>query len=110
MTGPISMTPIGIVRGGRTAIEADFWGAVRAEIVLDDSVLRPEATLGLEAFSHVEVAFHFHRVTEAEIERGARHPRGRSDWPRVGVLAQRAKGRANRLGLTICRLVRVEGL
>ena len=52
----------------------------------------------------------FDRVGEAEIERGARHPRGRTDWPKVGILAQRAKNRPNRIGITICRLVSVNGL
>ena len=33
----------------------------------------------------------------------------RTDWPRVGVFAQRGKGRPNRLGATICRIVSVEG-
>jgi tRNA (Thr-GGU) A37 N-methylase len=32
------------------------------------------------------------------------------DWPLVGILAQRAKMRPNRLGVTSCRLVGVEGL
>lgn len=40
---------------------------------------------------------------------GARHPRGNLDWPAVGIFAQRAKSRPNRLGSTICRVARVEG-
>ena len=43
------------------------------------------------------------------METGARHPRNRLDWPLVGILAQRARRRPNRLGLSTCRLVRVEG-
>jgi len=31
---------------------------------------------------------------------GARHPRNNPAWPRVGIFAQRAKNRPNRLGLT----------
>ena len=42
-------------------------------------------------------------------ERGARHPRGNQAWPRVGIFAQRAKDRPNRLGLTTVEIVRVEG-
>jgi tRNA (Thr-GGU) A37 N-methylase len=49
-------------------------------------------------------------VGEGEIERGARHPRGRKDWPKVGILAQRAKNRPNRIGITTCRLLSVSGL
>ena len=39
--------------------------------------------------------------------RGTRHPRGRTDWPSVGILAQRAKDRPNRIGVTVCRVVGV---
>ena len=51
--------------------------------------------------------FVFDRVTDAEIEFGARHPRGRMDWPLVGIFAQRGKNRPNRLGVSVCRLVSI---
>ena len=41
---------------------------------------------------------------------GARHPRGRADWPKVGIFAQRGKNRPNRLGVCVCRVVGVDGL
>lgn len=44
------------------------------------------------------------------VERGARHPRGRQDWPLTGVFAQRNKDRPNRIGVTICAVVSVEGM
>jgi tRNA (Thr-GGU) A37 N-methylase len=40
---------------------------------------------------------------------GARHPRGRTDWPLVGIFAQRGKARPNRIGVTTCELVGVDG-
>src|SRR5262249_40455092 len=64
---------------------------------------------GLEAFSHLEVVYCFHAVPLDRVETGARHPRGRSDWPLVGIFAQRGKARPNRLGVSRCNLVRVEG-
>ena len=48
----------------------------------------------------------FDRVAESSIERGARHPRGNSRWPRVGIFAQRAKDRPNRLGSTVVEIVK----
>jgi len=54
--------------------------------------------------------FQFHLVSEADIEVGARRPRGNPDWPAVGMFAQRAKMRPNRLGVSACELVRVDGL
>ena len=34
---------------------------------------------------------------------------GNPDWPEVGVFAQRAKDRPNRIGLTTCEVVEVRG-
>ncbi|MGG5810653.1 SAM-dependent methyltransferase [Falsiroseomonas sp. CW058] len=105
-----AIAPIGHVRGGRAAPVDDAWDGVEAEIVLDPAMLGAEATLGLDAFSHVTVVFVFDRIDPAGVERGARHPRGRRDWPRVGILAQRGSPRPNRLGVTTCRLLGVAGM
>ena len=64
---------------------------------------------GLEDFSHVEVIFVFDQVDADRINLTARHPRNNTDWPLVGIFAQRAKGRPNRLGLTTCEIVAVSG-
>ena len=40
----------------------------------------------------------------------ARHPRDRADWPLVGIFAQRAKDRPNRIGITTCKIERIDGL
>jgi tRNA (Thr-GGU) A37 N-methylase len=104
------LAPIGAVRGGRTEPLDDGWDAVRARIELDPAQFAADATEGLAAFSHIEVVFLFDRVDTSEIETGARHPRGRKDWPAVGIFAQRGKGRPNRIGVTICALEAVEGL
>ena len=105
-----AIEPIGHVRGGRDQAIDDNWGRSRARIELDPARFTPDALAGLADFSHLEVIFLFDRVTEAEIEYGARHPRGRQDWPLVGIFAQRGKNRPNRLGLCTCKIVRVEGL
>lgn len=96
--------PIGRVVGGRGEIEDDDWASVTARIELDLSVVDAEATLGLDAFSHIEVVFVFDQVDPDGVCRGARHPRGRTDWPLVGILGQRAKDRPNRIGLTTCEV------
>jgi tRNA (adenine37-N6)-methyltransferase len=106
----LDIEPLGVVVGGRSDAVDDRWGAVEAVIELDGARLGPDATAGLEGFSHLEVVFYFDQVAEAEITWGARHPRGRADWPEVGILAQRAKGRPNRIGVTVCELVAVDGL
>ena len=105
----IDIIPIGIVRGGRTEARDDAWGEVEAEIVLDPVRVKPEATLGLSEYSHIVVLFHMHRVPEAGVETGARHPRERADWPKVGIFAQPARSRPNRIGVTTVELVSVDG-
>ena len=110
MHGKVVLQPIGFVRGGRAQASDDSWDAVEAVIALDAARFGPEALAGLSDFSHIEVVFHFDQVPEAEISSGARHPRGRTDWPKVGIFAQRGKGRPNRIGVTVCRLLAVEGL
>lgn len=101
---------IGQVIGGRDEVRDDDWGASRARIQLDGGTFTPEALAGLADFSHVEVVFVFDRVPPEKIERGARHPRGRLDWPLVGIFAQRGKNRPNRIGITVCRIIAVDGL
>lgn len=104
----IAVKPIGVVRSPRKDLSDDFWGAVEAEIVLDDG-FGPDALYGLGDFSHVEVLFFMNQVDPAKVETGARHPRGRKDWPLVGIFAQRGKARPNRIGLTRATIVSVNG-
>ena len=106
----VTLTPIGHVDGGRAEAIDDDWGASRASIRLDPARFTDEALLGLDAFSHAEVVFLFDQVTDDQITTTARHPRGNPDWPRVGIFAQRGRNRPNRLGVTICRIVAVDGL
>jgi tRNA (Thr-GGU) A37 N-methylase len=107
---PIVLTPIGRVSSARTEPVDDAWDSVESKVTLDPACFGPDATLGLDTFSHVEIVYHFDRVLDDEIQTGARHPRGRTDWPKIGILAQRGKGRPNRIGVTVCRLLSVHGL
>jgi tRNA (adenine37-N6)-methyltransferase len=104
----IELVPVGVVEGGRTDPTDDDWGAVEATIVLDER-FPPDALQGLDEFSHVEVVFVFHLVDAGTVNVGARHPRGRTDWPAVGIFAQRAKARPNRIGITTCEVLGVDG-
>lgn len=105
-----ALTAIGVVDSPRTEPLDDDWGEVVSSIRLDPEQFGPEVLAGLSDFSHVEVIFVFDRVDEEKINLGARHPRNRDDWPLVGIFAQRAKGRPNRLGVTTCELVSADGL
>lgn len=107
---PITVQPIGWVRSSRAEAIDDQWDSVTARIELDPARFTPDALAGLADFSHVEVIFVFDQVADSEIVTSARHPRGNTAWPKVGIFAQRGKNRPNRLGLTVCEVLRVEGL
>jgi len=106
----IVVKPIGIVRSPIKEVADDCWGGVLATIELDPQLFGPECTLGLDQYSHVEVVFVLDKISQDEIEKGARHPRGRTDWPKMGIFAQRSKDRPNRIGVTVCKLESVDGL
>ena len=116
MSGAVSLVPIGRVVGGRETLEDDAWGGVEATIVLADHV--PDGALeGLGEFSHLEVIVVLDQAVDPSPAESSRRPRGRSDLPQVGVLAQRHKDRIGRIGLSRCeilvvnhRSVRVRGL
>ena len=85
----LTMKAVGRVEGGRNEAIDDNWGASRAHIALDPAQFDATALAGLDGFSHAEIVYVFDRVTDDEIVKTARHPRGRTDWPKIGIFAQR---------------------
>lgn len=106
----IRLTPVAHVRGGRSEASDDHWGDVQALIEIDAEQFTPAALAGLESFSHLLVVYRFHKADPAKIELTDRHPRNNPAWPRVGIFAQRGKNRPNRLGVSLCRILAVDGL
>jgi len=105
----VTLRPVGTVVSTRRDPVDDGWDAVDASIVLSPP-FGPEALAGLDQFSHLEVVYLFDRVDPAAVHTGSRRPRANPAWPEVGIFAQRAKDRPNRLGTTVCRLVAVRGV
>ncbi|PFL18864.1 tRNA (N6-threonylcarbamoyladenosine(37)-N6)-methyltransferase TrmO [Bacillus cereus] len=103
-----SVQPIAFVHNERKEIKDDEWGDVRSCITLTD-MYTEESIQGIEDFSHIEVIFYFHKVTDEQIQYFARHPRNNSNYPKVGILAQRGKNRPNRIGATIVKVIRRDG-
>jgi tRNA (adenine37-N6)-methyltransferase len=102
------ITPIGYVHDARTDRRDDGWDREHSTIRLADRFTE-ESLAGLDEFSHIEVVFRFHGLSDDDVTTDARHPRGNTDWPRVGIFAQRASRRPNRLAVTVCHLVAVQG-
>ena len=87
----IVLAPIARVSGGRHEPIDDQWDSVQSTIVFDPQQFTADALMGLDAFSHIEVVFHFDRVPDEEIRSGARHPRGEKTGPRSAFLRSGAK-------------------
>lgn len=104
----MEIRPIGIVHSTRAEIKDDHWLKEDAYIELTEDY-PPDALAGLTDFSHVEILFHMNKVDQTKIETSARHPRNNTEWPKIGIFAQRGKNRPNQIGLTICEVQRVEG-
>lgn len=105
---PFTIEPIGYVKTARLHAEDDFWGNEESHIELVPA-LSSDALQGLTEFSHAEILFYFHQVEDSKIISGVRHPRNNPNWPLVGIFAQRGKNRPNRIGSTICRILRLQG-
>jgi tRNA-Thr(GGU) m(6)t(6)A37 methyltransferase TsaA len=69
-----------------------------------------DAMLGLEGFSHIHVLFWFHENDTPELRRTLQvHPRKDPANPLTGVFATHSPKRPNLIGLTRCRIIRIEG-
>jgi tRNA-Thr(GGU) m(6)t(6)A37 methyltransferase TsaA len=100
---------VGVVRNDRVDVQdTDNWGDVVSTITVDER-FGDEALLGLADFSHVEVLFVFDQLDELPDYREPRRSRGREDLPPVGVFAGRGPRRPNRIGVTTCAVVTVDG-
>ena len=106
MSEKIILEPIAFVKNERKDKLDDNWGNVISEIELVDS-LPIECFDRINNFSHLEIIFYFNKSNKVVI--GSDHPRENKDWPKVGIFSQRKKDRPNHLGLTIVKLIKVEG-
>lgn len=102
-----NLETVGFVRSSRSRPDDDRWDGESALIELVDP-FGERSVRGLSTFSHCIVVYVFDQATWDE-SKMSRHPRGNTEWPEVGIFAQRAKDRPNRLGVTVCRILAVDG-
>ncbi|QSB03964.1 SAM-dependent methyltransferase [Natronoglycomyces albus] len=105
-----TVEPVGYVVGGRVKPTDDHWGGTEAIIRIDSTRFPVESTKNLDTFSHLEIIFHFHLTDQNDLNRGARSPRDNPEWPEVGVFGHRHMRRQNWLGVSRCKLLKVDGL
>lgn len=107
MPDSFEIAPVGHVRSTRTTPEDDAWDSETSTIEVSPE-FGERALLGLAEFSHCIVVYVFDRASW-DGSRMSRHPRGNTQWPEVGIFAQRAKDRPNRLGVSVCGIRAVDG-
>jgi tRNA (Thr-GGU) A37 N-methylase len=62
----IELESIGTVHCDRAEAIDDRWDVVQSRIELDSARFTPEALMGLDAFSHLEVVYSFHKTDPAK--------------------------------------------
>lgn len=102
----IVINPVAFVSNSRREPVDDNWSSIESEIELVDG-MPDDCFDGIEQFSHLEIIYHFHKSTRTII--GSDHPRENTNYPKVGIFAQRKKDRPNHIGSTIVNLVRHDG-
>jgi tRNA (Thr-GGU) A37 N-methylase len=101
-----TVRPVAYIRNDRNEAFDDNWTAVDSIIELASDV-PSEALHGLDAFSHIEVVFFADWAQDVPPGPWHRHPKGNTDWPDVGIFAQRNKDRPNRLLLSTVEVLSV---
>lgn len=105
----IVLRPVGHVVSPRRTDEDSNWAEFPVHIQLDDVKFKNTSFNGLEQFSHVIVVFFLDKIPEEKIQHHDRHPRDNPQWPKVGIFAQRGGLRPNRIGVTVSRILKVDG-
>jgi tRNA-Thr(GGU) m(6)t(6)A37 methyltransferase TsaA len=106
MSDQFEIHAVGTVRCSRVAPEDDSWDEETSCIEMIEP-FDEQSLMGLADFSHCIVVYVFDKAAW-DNSKMSRHPRGNKDWPEVGIFAQRAKDRPNRLGVTVCRVLEVK--
>lgn len=83
--------------------------SIESRIELLPPYNRAEALAGLEDFSHLWLLFDFHGINEPKAEQLSVRPPRLGGNKKLGVFATRSPHRPNKIGLSLVRLLRIEG-
>jgi tRNA-Thr(GGU) m(6)t(6)A37 methyltransferase TsaA len=92
------INPVGIIRKTDTIVAIDVFADYM------------DALLGLDGFSHILVLYWFDQNDTAEKRRVLQvHPRKDKRNPLTGVFATHSPQRPNLIGLTVCKIISING-
>jgi len=102
---PVTFNPIGKVRCdfGQPGDPKDMRNAL-STLMVDPQYA--EALEGLDRFSHLLVIYHIHQTLGYDLKV---HPMGDESLPKRGLFATRTPRRPNPVGLTVVKLLHIEG-
>ena len=98
------LNAIGTVRNPYTDRPPGGWVTAESEITLELEFAK--GLEGLEGYSHLFVLFYFDRAGRMTLRR---RPQNDPRLPVVGIFATRRPERPNPIGLSLVRLLRIEG-
>lgn len=102
---PIVFQPIGYVNNDVEEMGAPEEIAGRKSRIIIEKHLA-DGLLGMDTAEHVLVVFYFHRADHVRLRL---HPRDDTSRPLRGVFGTRTQYRPNPIGVTVARLIQVEG-
>ncbi|MBW2367750.1 MAG: tRNA (N6-threonylcarbamoyladenosine(37)-N6)-methyltransferase TrmO [Deltaproteobacteria bacterium] len=98
MVAHFKVVPVGIVRKN----ESSVW------IEIEDRYR--DALYGLDGFSHIDIVYWFHQNDIPEKRSILKvHPRHDPNNPETGVFGTHAPVRPNPIGITRCRILKIDG-
>jgi len=97
-----ALKAIGVVRSKPKRLAQPDPAEAVSEVVVDPSLA--EALDGLDDFSHIIVLYWMHQAAPGGLSLKV-HPRGRREYPLVGLFATRSPHRPNPVGITAVRLL-----
>jgi len=103
----LPIRPIGTVQNGIRRPRSTGWHNVESVIAIDP--IYQQGLTGIDGFSHLIVVTWLHLAATERRDTLALHPGGDTRLPLLGVFALRVAARPNPIGVTVVRLLRVEG-
>jgi tRNA-Thr(GGU) m(6)t(6)A37 methyltransferase TsaA len=103
----ITLDPIAIVKNSRKEPIDDYWEEIISEIELLEYI-PTESFDNISEFSHLEIIYSFNKVNKEDIIFSG-HPRGNTNYPKMGIFGQRKKDRPNSIGLSNVELIEHHG-
>lgn len=99
----IQLHPVATVKNSRTNPIDDYWEGIISDIELADGI--PQAAFdNISQFSHLEIIYYFDKADKEKIAFSG-YPRGNTNYPSMGIFAQRKKDRPNSIGLCTVELL-----